>query len=121
MFKPFTVPTFFALVASNDAGQQIKNKILEQFGNSDFVKIQEAIDSGGLTEEQIDTLREQITDQILEIMGPFKYLAVDIPILSDIENGIIDFFTGDEIEELRQYAAEFELPESYFEEACEAP
>ncbi len=67
------------------------------------------------------SLQEEITDQILEIMGPYKYLAMYIPLLSDLENAVVDLFTGDEIEELRQYAAEFELPEDYFEEQCEAP
>jgi len=50
-----------------------------------------------------------------------KVLAMDIPLLSDIKNALFDMFTGDEIEELRKYAAELELPEDYFENACEAP
>lgn len=119
--RPFTLSTFFALEAGESAGRQLKQEIYDEFGDSELAELQKAIDSNTLTEEQVEALRQEITDKALEIIGPLKYLAVDIPLLSDLENAVVDLFTGDEIDELRKYAAEFELPEDYFEVACEAP
>ena len=44
-----------------------------------------------------------------------------IPILLDIEDAVGDLVLGNEAEKLRELAAEFELSERYFENACEAP
>lgn len=118
---PFNVPTFLALEVGNSTGKELMKKLFEEFGNDDFSELQKAIADGNFTEEQIDELRENLTNKMIELLGPWKYLAVDIPLLSDLENAVFDAFTGEEVEELRQMAANIELPEDYFENACEAP
>jgi len=68
--RPFTLGTFFAVEAGDNLGKQVKNKLIEQFGSSDFVEIQKAIDNNTLTKEQIEDLKENLTNRILEIIGP---------------------------------------------------
>lgn len=46
-------------------------------------------------------------------------LAVDIPFLSDIENAVADWALGEEVEALREAAANMKLDESLFENVCE--
>ena len=58
---------------------------------------------------------------MLELMGPFKYLAMDIWLLSDVENAVVDLFLPEEIDQIRDFAANLELPEDYFEVQCETP
>ena len=119
--KPFTVLTFFRL-AIQDEARQLWQDMLDQFFGDEFSALQELVDEGGeLTEEQIAELRENLTEKALEIVGPWRWLAVNIPLLSDVENAVADWALGEEIESLREFAAEFELPEDYFENACEAP
>ena len=118
---PFTLNTFFALEIGEQAAGDIWKKLFEEFGSGEFSEIQAAIQSGSLSKEQIEELREKLTEKMLELLGPVKYLTMDIPILSDIEDAAAEMLMGEEVEALRKYAAEFELKESWFENACEAP
>jgi hypothetical protein len=118
---PFTVNTFFALELGEEGAKNIWKKLLEEFGKGEFAELQAAIDDGTLSKEQVEKLREQLTEKMLELLGPVKYLTMDVPILSDVENAVADVLMGEEVEELRKYAAEFELNEEWFENACEAP
>jgi hypothetical protein len=63
---------------------------------------------------------KKITDKLLKNLGPLELLAIDIPLLSYVENGIAEAVLGDELEAARQVVAEFELPDGHFENACEA-
>jgi len=65
-------------------------------------------------------MREEITETMEEILGPLSLLLVDIPLLSDLENAAADLILGDEVEALRESAANMELNESLFENVCEA-
>ena len=94
--------------------------INQQFGDETFADIQTAIEDGTLTKEQIDEMREQITEQMEEILGPVQYLLVDIPGLSQLEDAAGDLVFGGSVDELREKAANIELNESLFENACEA-
>ena len=73
-----------------------------------------------MTKEQIDEMREEITEQMEEILGPVQYLLVDIPGLSQLEDAAGDLVFGGSVDELREKAANIELSESLFENACEA-
>ena len=118
---PFTVNTFFALELGEQGANDIWKKLLEEFGKGEFAELQAAIDSGAVSKEQVEQLREDLTEKMLELLGPVKYLTMDIPILSDVEDAVADVLMGEEVEALRKYAAEFELNEEWFENACEAP
>ncbi len=118
---PFTVQTFFATEVGEQQARQLWKQMLEQFGNQEFAELKNALDNGGLTEEQIQALRDEITDKMLEFLGNWQYLLIDIPIVSDIEDAVGDLVLGDEAEELRQYAAELPINESMFENHCEMP
>ncbi len=119
--KPFTLAMFFAIHAGDDASKKLQKAILDQFGDSEFVELRKAVIDNNLTKEQLEALRESITEKMLELMGPFKYLAMDIPLLSDVENAVVDLFLPEQIDQIRDFAANLELPEDYFEVQCETP
>lgn len=116
---PFNLPTFFAVEAGEQAQEQLLELLYGQFGDERFAKLLTAIKNGEISKEDIDKLRDEITAQMEELLGPLKVLAIDIPFLSDIENAVADWALGDEIEKLRESAASMELNESLFENVCE--
>ena len=107
-----------------EIGEEGKTRLLDilyqQFGDETFADIQTAIEDGTLTKEQIDEMREEITEQMEEILGPLQYLLVDIPGLSQLEDAAGDLVFGGSLEELREKAANIELNESLFENVFEA-
>ena len=118
---PFTIQTFLAAELGEQSARELWQNMLKQFGNEEFAELKNTLDNGGLTEEQIQALRDEITDRMLEFLGNWQYLLIDVPLLSDIEDAVGDLVLGDEAEKLRQYAAEMELNESMFENICEMP
>lgn len=119
--RPFTLLSFYVHEAGESVGSNMRALILDQFGGGKYKELAAAIDSGQLSKETIEQLRDEITDEILELLGPLQVLAIDIPLLSDLENAAVDLFVGDEVEALRKAAAEMSLSESLFENFCEYP
>ncbi|WP_157619272.1 hypothetical protein [Psychromonas aquimarina] len=117
---PFNLSTFFALHLGDGAGAKIEELLYNEFGGQ-YAEIQKAIKEGSLTEEQLEKLREKLFDEVMAILGPLEYLLFDIPLISDIEDFFGDWIMGDELDSLRQAAAELELDPDYFENACEDP
>lgn len=117
---PFNLPTFFALEAGDSSKDKLLERLYSEFGDQKFAEIRTAIDNNEFSEEQITELREEITEQMEELLGPLALLAIDIPLLSDLENAVADLALGDEVEALRESAANMELNESLFENVCEA-
>lgn len=81
----------------------------------------ELIDKKSFTQAEIDAMREKITEKMLELLGPFEYLLIDIPLLSYIEDKAGDLVLGEAADDIQEFARELELPESFFEEFCETP
>ncbi|WP_416398395.1 hypothetical protein [Allohahella sp. A8] len=121
--RPFNLATFFAIEVGAGKAEKIVGDLQRRFVGPEYAAVQKAIDDGTFSEEAIAELRENITDQILGILGPWQYLAVDIWGLSWIENGIGDILLGDEAEALREAVAQQDLSSSPFdfEVACETP
>ncbi len=120
--RPFTVMTFLASEAGgSDDAKNLFKQMVSEFAGDEYGELLAAMESGELTEEMVDQLREKIVEKMQEILGPVKWLFVRIPILSDIEDAAADYVLGDEVEALRKHAAEMKLPEFLFENACEAP
>ncbi len=93
----------------------------EEFGNKEFAELESAIQNGEISEQQIEELQEKLTAIIEELLGPVQYLTVRIPLLSDAEDAAADLIIGEELDSVRESIAERELPESWFENACEEP
>ena len=71
------------------------------------------------TKEQIEELRDTLTEEMEAILGPWAWLLVEIPLLSWAENKVADWVLGEEVEALRKAVAEYEIPEDFFENICE--
>jgi len=121
--RPFNVPTFIALElgeASKEKIANLKNEIQKSIGDGDFTKLQDAIERDALTKEQVEQMRDLISDEIDELLGPLQYLLFDIPFVSDVEDAIGDMLIGEELEEsIQQAASKIELPSDTFEYSCE--
>lgn len=121
--RPFNVPTFLALElgeASQEKVADLKKKILDSIGNGDFSKLQDAIERNNLTEQQVAEMRDLISSEIDELLGPLQYLLFDVPFLSDLEDAAADLVISEELEQrLQNGAAEIELPAEQFENSCE--
>jgi hypothetical protein len=77
--------------------------------------------NGSFTEEQVEQMRENITEQMLTLLGPFEYLMVRIPLLSYLEDKVGDLVLGEKAEEIQKFVSELKLPEFMFEAYCEEP
>jgi len=117
--QPFTLLSFLVQEAGGN-GRDLLHMIARDFMNEEFADLTMAIENGDLSPEQLQALRDQITDRILENLGPLEILAIDIPGLSDVENAVTDALLGESTESARKFVAEFMLPENLFENACEA-
>ena len=121
---PFNIATFLAIELGSSSGDQIANfkeQIRKAIGEGDFGELQAMLDKGDITEEQVEQLRELISDEIDEMLGPLQYLLFDIPLISDLEDALGDVALGEEFEAAREKAANYELDEDIFETLCEAP
>jgi hypothetical protein len=118
---PYTVKTFYVLELGERNAKLAWKKMAEGFGNKEFAELESAIQSGEISEVQIEALQEKLTAIIEELLGPVKYLTVRIPLLSDVEDYAADQIIGDELDSAREAIAEQKLPESFFENACEEP
>ena len=120
--RPFNIPTFLALELGDESGDRVSevlNTLLRELGDGKFVELQEAVNNKKLTKEQIDDLRDTLTEEMEAILGPWAWLLVDIPLLSWAENKVADWVLGEEVEELRKAVAEYDMPEDFFENICE--
>ena len=120
--RPFNIKTFLALELGSQSDElvaKVKAEIYKAIGDGDFARLQKALDDNRLTEAQIEQLRERISDEINTYLGPLQYLLFDIPGLSYLEDKLADAVIGEELEAARKKAVEYELPEDYFENACE--
>ncbi|MBK8186282.1 MAG: hypothetical protein IPK77_02975 [Cellvibrio sp.] len=118
---PFTVKTFYALEIGERNAKLAWKRMAEEFGNKEFAELESAIQNGEISEQQIEELQEKLTAIIEELLGPVQYLTVRIPLLSDAEDAAADLIIGEELDSVRESIAERELPESWFENACEEP
>lgn len=117
--QPFTVVNFLAREVGTNGVKDLWKDVLQEFAGERFAELKSAIATGEISEEQMNQLREELTEEMVEILGPWRHLTVRIPILSHIEDAAADAILGDEVDALRKAAAEFELPESLFENVCE--
>jgi hypothetical protein len=119
---PFTISTFLAieLGSENNIGE-LSKQLLNAVGDGDFAKLQEQIANNTITEQDIEILRDRISDEISAFLGPLSFLLFDIPGLSYIEDKTADYILGEEVEALRESFANYELDGDTFENACESP
>jgi len=121
--RPFNVPTFLALElgeASPEKVADLKKELLDSIGDGDFSKLPDAIERNNLTETQVAEMRDLISSEIDELLGPLQYLLFDVPFLSDLEDAAADMVISEELEQrLQNGAAEIELPAEQFENSCE--
>ena len=92
---------------------KIFDELKKKFGNSDVFELFEEVQKENLSPEEILEMREKIQDEMLKILGPLG-IIIDINDYIPtkwIEDRIGDYLLGDNIEELRQYAAQYELPD----------
>lgn len=114
--RPFTVANFFSIASGKIGKDKIFDELEKKFGNSDVFKLFEDIQKENLSPAEILEMRERIQDEMLKVLGPLG-IIVDIndyiPTIPTkwVEDKIGDYLLGDNIEELRQYAAEYELPD----------
>jgi len=120
--RPFNIPTFLALELGDETGEQGKevlNKLMTEIGGGQFVELQKAINNKEITAEQVEGLRDNLTDEMEKILGPWAALLIDIPLLSTVEDKFADWVVGDEVESIRKALVDYEIPEDYFENLCE--
>ncbi len=117
---PFNIATFFSIEAGSNAKDLFKS-LYQEFASEEFSELQAAVDSGELSEEEIERLREKITEKAEEVFGPLKYIIFRIPFISDLEDDAADYLLGEEIDEIREFISNKELPGSdfFFENVCE--
>ena len=96
-----------------------KNRVLSEFGNGKYLQLQEAIDNNTITSAQVEALKDEIEDQVLALLGPFRILLVEIPIISDLEDAVADIILGDHIEEIRDGIANVSIPQPFSDLLCE--
>ena len=111
--RPFTVANFFAIMSEKIGKDKIFDELKKKFGNSDVFELFEEVQKENLSPEEILEMREKIQDEMLKILGPLG-IIIDINDYIPtkwIEDRIGDYLLGDNIEELRQYAAQYELPD----------
>jgi len=96
----------------------LKQTLWQEFKESEIGGL---YDQNSFTEEEVQELREAITDKMLELLGPFSYLMIDIPLLSYLEDKAGDLILGEKAEEIQKFARELKLPEFLFEGFCEDP
>ena len=53
---------------------RFKNRVLSEFGNGKYLQLQEAIDNNTITSAQVEALKDEIEDQVLALLGPFRIL-----------------------------------------------
>jgi hypothetical protein len=115
---PFNLTSLIVIEAGQSAADTIKDRLWAEFEETEMSELYK---NGSFTQGQVEQMRENITEQMLTLLGPFEYLMVRIPLLSYLEDKVGDLVLGEKAEEIQKFVSEFKLPEFMFEAYCEEP
>lgn len=119
--RPFTLKNFFTLHAGNNAFSVFMDQLKQEFGDSPLITLYEDIENGTYDLEDLEELEETISREMLEIIGPFRYL-LEVNRYNPfkyLEDRAADYVVGDNIKEVRDFVAKIKLPNLVFGDICE--